>query len=308
MKRNLISTILLFLPIVAFPQSNLFQKAIAVLEIISDNDSKNIDTNYIKEFPTKYSIKPIFASQGFSTSFLSGSIRDIPLKYKANTMLSTGVGVTYRNLQLKLLANIPGTQKDELKYGSTKYYDLSLYFRPRKYTLQFFYKNYKGFYINSLPNGTIIDKNEIHEFENSLKFTSYGLKAYYVFSNNKFSKYLFEKQSEKQLKSAGSLFIGCDAHFMSLENDSNIISFKAKNDFSKINEINKIEQYSLDILGGYAYNFIINKRFYFSPMIMLGSGYQKMSFGSGIFQKENSINAMMEINSSVGYNGDNFFM
>ncbi|MEA3494817.1 MAG: hypothetical protein U9R42_02155, partial [Bacteroidota bacterium] len=42
--------------------------------------------------------------------------------------------------------------------------------------------------------------------------------------------------------------------------------------------------------------------------IMLGSGYQKMSFGSGIFQKENSINAMMEINSSVGYNGDNFFM
>jgi hypothetical protein len=221
------------------------------------------DTSYI-QINQHDLIFRVYASQKYSAQTIIDRGEKTNLVYRPSNGYAVGLGFNYKFLGINIGTIFPFAQPDINKYGRTKYLDLQSHLYLRVITVDFYTGYYKGLYLNNtssvlypLPTG--------REFytRGDIKTYSGGFGIYANLNPTKFSFRAAFKQNEWQKKSAGMPMLGLDLYWVSSTADSSFIpSFtKNRNLFDGI-KFNMWRFYTINLTAGYAYTFVIKKRFF----------------------------------------------
>ena len=254
------------------------------------------DSSFIKEYE-KNNVAELYGGD-YSTHF---NFSD-PKSYKSNFRLAAnssgylGVYVNYKWASLKYSFAIPGTELDrdtKFKYTSLRYR-----FSGRKKIFHLFYDTYNGFLI---PVENIKDSFRVFE---DISFRNMGVDFYYYFNAKKYSYYAANNFSERQIKSAGSLFIMLTPMLNKIKwkNPSrDLITDSLTYDVLSSNP----KWFSFAYRLGYTYNFAVKQgKWSIVPALLLGIGFRKE-----LTTYNNGIQLVTDIRAHInaGYNGDNFY-
>ncbi|MTG98836.1 MULTISPECIES: DUF4421 family protein [Myroides] len=209
-----------------------------------------VDSLYVGKYQTNYGIK-IFGTRDLLS--LDYTLEDSDkYSFEPNKPTSIGLGFSWKNSSLSYSYGFPFL-RDKAK-AKTKARDLKYHYYGKNQVLDIYFQQYKGF---SLP---ISKSNEYNHYDN-LKINLYGVLYQHVFNSRKYSVAAAYDNSEKQLKSAGSLLVGAGVFYSTLKNIpsfSDIIS-----DYDK-------RTISIGPHVGYGYNWVAFRNFLVAGSFTLG--------------------------------------
>lgn len=212
-------------------------------------------------------------------SFLPNNPSNIGLGLSINnTVISFGYGYGFDFL------------RDKAK-GKTKSLDFQIHNYGRKYVLDLFIQEYKGFY----QEKNLGKKNEEIILHPDLKIRSYGLHGQYIFNNQKFSYKAAFDQGEKQLKSAGSFLLGGGIYLTKISSDS---SFYYKDKYV-------FRNFQFGVSGGYSYTWVLGRHWFVNGSFTAGINLGCEKF-SRIGKDRLEINPTALPRLSAGYNRKNW--
>jgi len=254
----------------------------------------------------------VYASQKYSDQAILDRGAKTSLKYRPSNGYVVGLGFNYKFLGINIGTVFPFAQPDINRYGKTKYLDLQSHLYLRIFTVDFYTGYYKGQYLansasvlNPLPNGSeFYTRGDITTF-------SGGFGVYTNLNPTKFSVRAPFLQNEWQKKSAGQPTLGFELYWVGSSADSSFIPSQIKNKtfFDGI-DFNRWRFYSMNLTGGYAYTFVIKKRFFLTAGLngSLGIGEYQLSRAEGA--KMTSIYPNFSVNQKfgVGYHFDKIFI
>ncbi len=213
------------------------------------NVFSQVDSSYIGFFDRKTSIRPYFIEKFTALSHEVNGNGD-EIEYRPNTPMGIGIGATYKNISLSGGYGF-NFMRDKEK-GKTKSIDFQYHHYARKFVIDFFFQNYKGFYTE--------DSDEEYTLYPDIKLIQYGTFAQYIFNGNKFSYQAAYNQNEKQLKSAGSFLLGGGIYYNKAASDSTLVFINSR----------RLNNFQFGVSGGYAYTWVPNKRIFVSGSISVG--------------------------------------
>ncbi len=266
------------------------------------------DSTYIKTYPEQVSTR-IYFSQKYTNLELENREAETLLVYDPNTTLNLGVGATLNAFTLNLAYGFDFLNPDEGK-GKTKYLDLQTRVYSRKLVIDFFGQFYKGLYLNNTKD---IDEDypDPYYVRPDLYEQIFGLTAFYVFNNNKFTYRAPFVQNERQLKSAGSFLAGLEGYYGLVQGDSAIVpSFMDAEDVRDIQSVTRISFLRLGPSFGYAYSLVINQGFFATASLTFNLGYGRSTAhrpdeGTEV---DNQLNIGAFLRFGIGYNSDKWYL
>ncbi|WP_454954261.1 DUF4421 family protein [Capnocytophaga gingivalis] len=207
------------------------------------------DSLYIQEYPHLWWVKTFVPTKVLIIQ--NGENLLLP-----NYPLNLGIGVGLRKvIGINILLSfsvLPLKNDTQLSSSIT---DLQMHKYGKKLLLDAYYQDYSGFYINR--------KNKEYTLFPELSVRRWGIESTYVLHNNRFSLRAAFEQSERQLKSAGSLIFGNGLYFHRIAPDpsqSETIPYA-------------FENYQLGINLGYAYSWVASSRWLLAAMISVGANF-----------------------------------
>ena len=140
-----------------------------------------------------------------------------------------------------------------------------------------------------------------------INFKAFGAMGFYIFNSKKFSYAAAYNLSNYQLKSAGSWIIGasgtvydCDFDFTKLPQEVLDVTKLPFNDY-------RFDYNSINILGGYAYNWVINRHFLFNVTTLPGLGIS-FCFANDSDDRKNKLSLAVRHMTSLTYTNRQFFI
>jgi len=163
-----------------------------------------------------------------------------------------GLEGSYKNIRLALSFELPNDKSD--KYGETNSFSLQLNLMARKYWINFYFQNYKGFYLSNPKNfdNTWTSKNPYPQ-RKDIRIYELGFFTYYSFSD-KFSLKAAFQLLERQKKSAGSFMILLSEKFNNLENDNSLVPAIEQSGYDEIRSLSKATFNTINLQPGYGYS------------------------------------------------------
>lgn len=209
------------------------------------------DTAYAVRYPYHFSVKPkLGTSLGlFSFDWTENGI-DKKYTIRSKPIWKAGVNVSYRNLTI-------GFQRDVSRFLGSGKSDDSEYSASAYGTMlggDFFY-NVSGRY-------TILDEDDEKWSVDMDCFQSKRLQAngYFVFNHRRFSYPAAFTQSYHQKKSCGSFVAGLSLSYEYLEFDAERLPEEVAERVDASEYAHEISYRSFSVNGGYAYNWVISRR------------------------------------------------
>ncbi|WP_306349756.1 DUF4421 domain-containing protein [Flavobacterium sp. '19STA2R22 D10 B1'] len=235
-----------------------------------------IDTTYIGKFKHEFSVE-IYLAKKYTSLRYDG--KDITENYLPNTPINIGIGLSWKGFGLSISHGFNFLR--DTKRGKTRALDLQYHYYGRKLVLDFFGQNYKGLYLENGNEGKSL------EIFPDVQLVQIGVFGQYVFNGNKFSYRAAFDQSERQLKSAGSLLVGGGVYY-------NRILINDETD-------TKRSSYQFGPNVGYAYNQVIRKDFYVSGSLSFG-------VNGGVDENSSKLNYYPNVfgRFSTGYNAESW--
>ena len=269
------------------------------------------DTAYVQNNPQDLIVR-IFASQKYSDQTIRDRSRYIGLNYKPSNGYALGLGFNYKFLGINIGTVFPFAQPDSKLYGTTKYLDLQSHLYLRVFTVDFYTGYYKGQYLansaqvlSSQPSGTdFYTRGDIATYSGgfglyaNLNPTKYSVKAPFL-------------QNEWQMKSAGQPMLGMELYWVESKADSSFVPSQIANrDFFNGVNFNKWRFYSLNLTSGYAYTFVIRRRFFVTAGLngSVGVGTYQLSLVEGTNMNRINLNFSINQKLGIGYHFDNLFV
>jgi hypothetical protein len=188
--------------------------------------------------------------------FLNYTDSEKEIMYMPNNPVSIGVGFAKKNSVLSFSYGYGFSFLRDKNLGKTESFDFQYHNYGRKLTFDVFIQKYKGFYSEDDDNQKLCP---------DLNIKQYGAFGQYVFNNKKYSYKAAFDQNEKQLKSAGSLLAGMGVYYTQIRSDSSFYH----------NEKHTLQNFQFGISAGYAYTWVIDKKWFLN-----GSATVGIQFGS----------------------------
>lgn len=247
-----------------------------------------IDSTYIGHFKEDFSAK-IYVVDKSATFEKENDGRNKDLQevtYRTNKPMSIGLGVGLKGFSFSF-----GYGFDVLrdkKRGKTNSLEFQHHWYGRKWMYDFFLQQHKGFY-NEKRND-----DKTYTLHPDIKMNMYGGSLQYIFNNKKFSYNAAMNQTEKQLKSAGSILAGISLYYSKVRSDTTII-------FDKLTSNHENLQFGIS--GGYAYTWVINKRLFLAGSASIGLNMGN-NYPNGFFRKKMEFYPTINSRIAFGYNAD----
>lgn len=267
------------------------------------------DTNYIISYRDLLHITVVGVNKQTGITLVNIN-NDNDLAFKSNNPFGFGVALDYKWATLEYSQSIPGMEWNDKAKGNTDAFALRFGFTGRKFRLNTYYRDSKGFSfsdIESFDEDWFLTETHYPYFED-LRNRTLNFSMYYTFNHKKYSNTAALWQIDRQIKSAGSPVIGfltglegIYAPTPLMINDSLEGSFL---------NIKKAEYFKIGLSGGYMYTLSLWKRFYIHMALMQGffynTGKTELHESSG-YSKRESIGASLYYRFTAGYNGDDFY-
>jgi len=199
---------------------------------------------------------------------------------------------------------MPDSQRE--KYGSTSYQDWRIYYYGRKFGIDAFLQQYKGFSLES-PGNYGYNTGDPETKRSDLQVSTLGLNVYYVFSDN-YSLASSFNQSERQKNIiSGSFLLMLSTTLYNVHGDHSLIPVSKQIQYGNDASFSSGNYGSIGIAPGAALTLAF-KNFYLTPVLFIGTGFmnKKDATSSGVVNKTESY-TKLNLRASAGYNGDGFF-
>ncbi len=284
-----------------FSLAIIFCNALIIPSFAKAQKPLDHDTTYYVTYPGTL-VGRFYFSKKYASFTLPASNDGQDLEYKANTLLTMGIGATYNNLTLNLAYGFNFLNSNNDK-GKTKGIDLQAHLFPHKWALDLIAIKHTG--LSFAPKNSTGDSYNYYRPDIQQLFI--GFSGYRVFNPQRFSFNAAMTQNEWQKKSAGSLLLGGLAYYGQIKGDSSLIPKQDENYFPKAAGINNVSFISIGLGGGYAYTLVIAKHFYIT-----GSGIVNLNVDFSTVQDMNdkaSKTVLMPTTiykASIGYNSDSW--
>ena len=215
------------------------------------------DSSYYQSFE-RYITARFYFSQKFAGLELERAANVSKFRYVPNTSLTMGVGVTYQSISINLGYGFGFLNTDRDK-GKTNYLDLQSHIYGRKWTVDLLGQFYKGYYLT--PRGLAASSPQNFYVRPDLRIRLFGVSAYHIFNNDKFSYRAALIQNEKQKKSAGSLLVGADIYYGIIKADSSLVPTVLAENYTQ-KGIRRLDFIKIGPGIGYAYTYVIQNNFF----------------------------------------------
>jgi len=207
------------------------------------------DSLYIGKYKYTYG-----ATVSLKQEFLSLNYKEDKkeFNFEPNRPLNIGVAFAWKNSSLSYSHGFSGMRDKEKGKSSTV--DLQYHLVGKKFMVDFYFQQYKGFY-------RFDEESEIYLSFNDLRINMYGGRFTYVFNSDKFSIGAANNKNNIQKKSAGALLLGGSSFLSVVKNTPELHEGVQGNDK---------RSFSFGPTIGYAYNWVLWKKFLVSASFSVG--------------------------------------
>ena len=272
--------------------------------------SSKPDTSYVQNNQRDLILR-VYASQKYSDQTILDRGEKISLKYRPSNGYVVGVGFNYKFLGINIGTIFPFAQPDASRYGKTKYLDLQSHLYLRIFTVDFYTGYYKGQYLANSASVLSSPKGSETYLRGDIMTYSGGFGVYANLNPTKYSVRAPFLQNELQKKSAGQPTLGFELYWVGSVADSSFIPSKMTNtNFFDGIDFNKWRFYSINLTGGYAYTFVIRKKFFMTAGVngSLGIGEYQLSRVDGARMISIFPNFSINQKLGMGYHFDRIFV
>ncbi|HVI44281.1 MAG TPA: DUF4421 domain-containing protein [Chitinophaga sp.] len=269
------------------------------------------DTAYIEDHTEDITFR-LYGSRKFTSYDISDRKQSRHILYRPNTPFNIGVGANYRFIGLNVGFNFPFINRQNEKYGRTKYLDLQTHIYLRKLVVDLYWQHYKGYYVSNAEDvfGKSYALANPHPQRPDINNLDIGANVQYIFNDKKFSYRAPNLQNEYQKKSAGSLIVGGEVFFVRVKGDSSLIPSNLKDTtFLRKEHYYRTTIASLAGNVGYAYTFVLRKHLFLSLSVTAGLGVAstKLNMEDGSTSRQIGWHFSNTVRASLGYNSSRYF-
>jgi Domain of unknown function (DUF4421) len=259
---------------------------------------------YIERFPDHFFIWPLAKGRTTQFEIQQESNRGNKLTYKPNNSIGLGFGVYIFEIGAELTFAVPINAERESLFGKTRATDLQLNLLGKRWGLDLFYQNYKGFYVDD-PNGNIV-AGAPYPQRPDLRTNNFGVNGIYFF-NKRFSLRSAYNFSERQRKSAGSFSLTGTLNFFEVQGDSALYSKKYEPIFGAGTAFSRMDMNTFSVSPGYSHTLVF-KNLFVNASLSLGPAYHWIDYEvGGRSLSASSLNSFFDVRAGIGYNGKRFF-
>lgn len=238
---------------------------------------------------------------------LSGA-GDKEIRYSSRVASQTFLGLTYGPFGLSGSFSNSPTAEDKAKYGTTRASDFQFRFYGRRFTWEFFYQNYKGYYVdNSEQIDPSLNSSSPRLQRPDLSSIHAGAQMIYVFTPERFHLGGAYDGSVRQTESGGSWIGFAAVSNHQITADTPLVPDSLKTDFGKIGTFQEGEFLTLRIGGGYGYTFVMKENWFLSGVLSYAIGPQRQrSLTSRGWQTSMESTVGTNVKLGAGYNGEKY--
>lgn len=247
-----------------------------------------VDSTYIGFYEKQFGVKT-FVSKDFvnMAQEISGEEEKV---FLPNNPVSIGLGISIYNSVINVGYGYGFDFMRDKNRGKTKSFDFQYHYYGRKFVFDVTAQRYRGFYLDDTDS-----KSDEIVLYPDMSIRMYGLHGLYIFNNDKFSYRATFNQSEKQLKSTGTILVGGGIYTTKIASDSSFMH----------NGRSTLRNFQFGVSAGYAYNWVLGRYWYISGSTTVG-----INFGSeklSTFGKEKiKVTPSVFPRISMGYNRSNW--
>lgn len=287
--------------------SGLLFLLFSIFQINAQNETqklqdKSADKAYIASYDSVVGVKI-----GFTNEFDFFSIKGDDFFYdiRPNISSMTKLSVSYRHLTISYgypLRFLPGNN-DNTEQGKTKAFYLGFHVFAKHLIQELQVASVSGFYMHNtgdFETGWNPENDPYIQFP-ELKYKSLRGATGYKFNKN-FSLRAHNNQTERQLRSCGSVIALIDYDFYTITNEATKMHASGQKSFN------------VDIAAslGYMYTFVLGSRFYASAGVFPGAGIHYTDLTTNDINGETltkTANSLYRIagRAGIGYNNRKFF-
>lgn len=275
-----------------------------------------VDTNFVKKYPDRFIVTLSQSYRQYDVRFSQTMFSDTAgigaPKMIADGNAVTGISIDFDKISFCFgLRSVAPTDTIIARKGKTKYSSYSLSFSFYRFRFESSYRKYNGFYDVKTPIYDTTFKNDGVYFQNpSMTVRSIRLKTLFVFNKRKFSYSAAYFNTQRQLKTAGSL-LGCsniyDYNFYA---DTSLIPVAARPFYGAYGLMNQYRVQGISIGPGYSFNLVIFKTLYLNLTLTSGFDFQHRNittFDNSFSSKMWRVGAAADFRAALGLNGKRMF-
>jgi len=277
-----------------------------------NDTTKNLyryDTNYIVSYPYHFQCRAVSVNRQSAINLLNTE-EDENINFSTNNPFSFGFAVDYSWISLEYTKSIKGFEFTDSRKGQTESSAFRLKLNGRRFSGNLYLRNAHGFHLENIEKWVPdwFDDHEKYPGSDDLNTKIIAGNIYYTFNYRKFSNAAAYRQSERQIKSAGSPLIGILANIEEISSKTPMI--KTDSLVEKFLNISRVRYLKTGLFGGYMHTFSIQKRFFIHGSVNQGFMY---SVGSGQYHdteetsKLNALGFSVFARLALGYNGTKWF-
>ncbi len=231
------------------------------------------------------------------------------LVYKPNLQSIVVPRIAYKKIFGVSWAFKTGAGENEANFfGETQYTDFRFDFSFNSFTLNTFYSQYSGFYIdNSYAINPTLTEEDPRVLAPDMYSRIMGAAITWVHKPQTFSLPNLMDQSERQEKMGGSVLFGASFTETTFSNDAGLIHPLVRGDYDLLAQLNKGKFQTFNIKAGYGWAW--SKKWFFGGALQGGVGFshKELGFIGGASDDGWEPSFRGEMLLAGGYNGDRFF-
>ncbi|HEU4716347.1 MAG TPA: DUF4421 family protein, partial [Bacteroidia bacterium] len=171
------------------------------------------DTNYIRKYPDRFIVTLSQSFREYDVGFSQTLVQDTAgwgaPDLVANANKSNSISVDFDKISFCLgLNTVPPTDDVLRKRGKTTYKTLTLSFGAYRFRFETGYRSYHGFYDKKTPAyDSLFDSTGVYYQDPSMNVRSLRVKTIFIFNKRHFSYNSAYFNTQRQLKTSGSLLL-----------------------------------------------------------------------------------------------------
>lgn len=268
------------------------------------------DSFFVKSFYEKLIIKPVIGGPNFNLNLTpKGAPDSTRSSYQPNTYGILGIDLAYRAISISL-SKKAGQVKDPHVYGKSKYTSLYARLLVKKWVIEGYYKDFKGYADLYTPRyNKMLPPDKPFIIRNDIRTEYYKIKGIYQFNLNKFSYPAAFFHTERQTKSAIAFMMMYTLDHIKMTADSSFFPYRLHPFYKDLQSMNFLSVSGIGVAPGMGFN-IVWRKFFFSGLLFLGTELQYQKYYLPALHKWDSRIRMAlaeESKFSIGLNGNRAF-
>jgi hypothetical protein len=267
------------------------------------------DTNYVKTFGKVFTIGLPVSSKMLRMEF-GDRVSENSLLYYPSTVYSPGLFINTRLFGFYITPAVLGIHQNRSKTGRSNFNDYQFNMYGKRFFYDINFQSYSGFYLKNTGDFKEYQSLVTYYKRQDLDALAAGFNVYYVFNNRKFSYRGAFSFTQSQIKSAGSFITGTYFSTFAFTADSSVVGSQVKESFKQFATMKSGTSVSSGLSFGYAYTFVLNKRFYISTSVIPGLGFNKINVertDSTVFSGGSDVSLKINYRFAVGYDDTKWF-